>query len=386
MSNQIKHPFYARLAYILISVVLIIFLLEQGRDIFIPLVFALLIAILLNPVNRFFERKLHFNRGLAALSSILLFVLLLTGFFYFLSIQIINFSHDLPDLKLRFQHIFNDIHHWLSYKMHINNATQTDYINKTANTAMESAASSISNLFRSITGILLLAIFVFMFTFFMLFHRRLLMNFILNLFSDQHRPKVTEVVMETKSMINGYIVGLLLEMVIMSIANSTLLMILGVQYGVLLGIVAAVLNIIPYLGIYTATLLIMLVTFANGTGNQALEVGTGMLVLHFLDANILMPRIVGARVKMNPFITIIAVIVGEYLWGIPGMFLFIPIVSIIKLICERVVGLEAWGLLIGVDELPKKTKNKIATSELKSEKEEQRTTEQEGAAEQKTDA
>ena len=360
MNQPIKHPFYARLAYILVSVVLIIFLLEQGKDIFVPLMFGLLVAILVYPVNRFFERKFGFNRGIAAISSITIFVVLLSGFIYFLSAQIINFSNDLPDLKLRFQHIFNDIHHWLTYKMHINTATQNDYINQTANSAVQSAASSISNLFRSLTGILLLVIFIIIFTFFILFHRTLLMNFILNLFSEPHRPKVTEVVVETKTMINSYILGLLIEMLIMGVANTVLLLVLGVQYAVLLGVVAAVLNIIPYLGIYTATFLIAFVTFANSSGNLAIEAAIGMLVLHFLDANILMPRIVGARVKMNPFITIIAVIVGEYIWGIPGMFLFIPIIGMIKLICERVEGLEAWGLLIGVDETPKRVKNKIS--------------------------
>ena len=359
MSEPIQPPFYSRLAYVLISVVLIIFLLEQGRDIFIPLVFGLLIAILLFPVNRFFERRFGFNRGMAAISSLLLFLILLSGFIYFLTAQIINFSHDLPDFKLRFQHIFNDLHYWLSNKMHINTATQNDYINRAGSSAAQSAASTISNLLSSVTGIVLLAIFVFIFSFFMLFHRRLLMNFTLNLFSKEYRPKVTEVLLETKSMINAYILGLLIEMVIMSIANSTLLLILGIQYAVLLGVVAAVLNIIPYLGIYTATALIMLFTFANSNGSLALEVGIGMLVLHFLDANILMPRIVGARVKMNPFITIIAVIIGEYIWGIPGMFLFIPLVGIIKLICERVPGLEAWGLLIGVDERPKSARRKL---------------------------
>ena len=84
-----------------------------------------------------------------------------------------------------------------------------------------------------------------------------------------------------------------------------------------------------------------------------------MFVIHLLDSNILMPRIVGARVKMNPFITIVAVIVGEYIWGIPGMFLFIPIAGIIKLICDRVEGMEAWGMLIGVEEVEKKPKHKI---------------------------
>jgi AI-2 transport protein TqsA len=125
---------------------------------------------------------------------------------------------------------------------------------------------------------------------------------------------------------------------------------------VLLGVMAAVLNIIPYLGIYTAMALTILVTFANSTGNTAFAAGLGLFIVHVLDSNILMPRIVGARVKMNPFITIVAVIVGEFLWGIPGMFLFIPLTGIIKLVCERVEGLEAWAILIGVEETPKKKK------------------------------
>jgi len=109
----------------------------------------------------------------------------------------------------------------------------------------------------------------------------------------------------------------------------------------------------------------MVVTFANSTGNMALEAGIGLFIVHLLDSNILFPRIVGGRVKMNPFITIVAVIVGEFVWGVPGMFLFIPITGIIKLICERVDGMEAWGLLIGVEEKEKKPGLKIEPDDLK---------------------
>lgn len=364
--DTVKLPFYARLALTLLSLVLIILLLEQGSGIFIPLVFGLLTAILLYPLNRFFEQKMKLGRSLSALLCLLLFVTALTTFIYFLSIQFASFADDFPNMKLRFEHIYNDLHHWLSYKMHINAAQQNDYINKSASSVVESVAKSVSNVFVSITSILLLIVFIFIFAFFMLFHRRLLMKFAISLFSKEHEQKVTEVITETKSMINSYVAGLLIEMVIMGIANTSMLLILGVQYAVLLGVVAAVLNIIPYLGIYSATGLIMLVTFANSSWNLAVEAGIGMLVLHIIDSNVLMPRIVGARVKMNPFITVLAVIVGEYVWGVPGMFLFIPIVGIIKLICERVEGLEAWAILIGVDEHSKTPKHKIALDELKS--------------------
>jgi predicted PurR-regulated permease PerM len=151
-------------------------------------------------------------------------------------------------------------------------------------------------------------------------------------------------------MIYSYISGLLIEMAIVGVANCTVFSIMGIKYAILLGIIAAVLNIIPYLGIYTATAMIMLVTFANSSGSSAISVGIALLSVHLIDANILMPRIVGSRVKMNAFITIIAVIVGEYVWGISGMFLFIPITGIFKIISIRVEGMKPWAILIGTEE------------------------------------
>jgi len=358
--NTVKLPFYARLALTLLAVVLVFFILRIADDIFIPLVFALLVSILLFPLTRFFEGKLRLGRVISAALSVLLFVSALVSFIYFLALQLIHFSEDFPQLRVRFQHMFDEVQHWLSYKLHINNHQQTAYIDRYTNGIMESVGHSLSNVFVSVTGVLLLTIFVLIFTFFMLYHRKLLMRFVLHLFSVQHRPKVGEVIIETKSMIYGYVLGLMIEVLFISVVNSTMFLIMGIEYAVLLGVMSAVLNIIPYLGIYTAMVICMLVTFANSTGNAALGVGIGLFIVHVFDANIFFPRIVGGRVKMNPFITIIAVIVGELLWGIPGMFLFIPITGIIKLVCDRVEGLEAWSLLIGVEEVEKKHIRKIS--------------------------
>lgn len=247
--------------------------------------------------------------------------------------------------------MFDNLQNWMSYKFHITGNQQAEYMNKSVNSMLESAAHSVSNVFLSITGVLLLIVFVVIFTFFMLYHRKLLMRFVLHLFSVPNRGKVSEVVHETKTMINAYVLGLVTEMVFISIVTSAMLAIMGVQYALLLGVMTALLNVIPYLGIYTSIVICMLVTFANSSANMALEVGVGMMIIHILDANVLFPRIVGGRVKMNPFITIIAVIVGEFLWGIPGMFLFIPIIGIVKLVCERVEELHAWALLIGVEDV-----------------------------------
>ena len=354
--RNILLPFYARLALTLLAIVLVCVIFSKASNIFIPLVFALLIAILLYPVNRFFEAKLRLGRVFSPILSVILFISALFGFVYFLTLQIIGFASDFPQLRQRFQMIFDNLQNWLSVKLHITSRQQSDYINRSVNGMLESVGNSLSNVFVSVTGTLLLTIFVLIFTFFMLYHRKLLMRFVLHLFRIQDREKVSEVIIETKSMINAYVLGLVIEMAIVSVVNCTMFLIMDIKYALLLGVMAAVLNIIPYLGIYTSIILCMLVTFANSTWTMALEVGIGLFVVHMLDSNILFPRIIGGRVKMNPFITIIAVIVGEFLWGIPGMFLFIPITGIMKLISERVVGMEAWGILIGVEEHPKPVK------------------------------
>jgi AI-2 transport protein TqsA len=351
--STVKLPFYARLALTLLAVVLIFLILRTASNLFIPLVFALLLSILLFPLTKFFETKVHMGRAGAAMLSVSLFVFVMMGFVYFLTVQVIGFSSDLPLLKKRFQAMFDNLQNWMSYKFHITGSQQAEYMNKSVNSMMESAAQSLSNVFLSVTGALLLILFVVIFTFFMLYHRKLLMQFVLHLFSVPNRGKVSEVVHETKTMINAYVLGLVIEMAFMSIVTSAMLAIMGVQYALLLGVMTALLNVIPYLGIYTSIVICMLVTFANSSANMALEVGIGMMIIHILDANVLFPRIVGGRVKMNPFITIIAVIVGEFLWGIPGMFLFIPIVGIVKLVCERVEELQAWALLIGVEDVQK---------------------------------
>jgi AI-2 transport protein TqsA len=357
--SPVKLPFYVKLAMMLVSIVLILFLLMQGKDIFIPMVFALLISVLLYPLSRFMERRLHFPRSFAAILSIILFIAAIGAFIYFLSVQVVSFSEDLPEFEKRLLGVLNDIQHWIWREYHVSTRQQTDYINKSASSLISTAANSLGNIFLSFSTLALWTIFTFIYTFFMIFHRKLLLKFVLHLFNPKDRDQVQEVIVQTRGMINGYVTGLLIEMLIISIVSCATLLIMGIKYAILLGLLAAVLNIIPYIGIYTSIAIGMLVTFANSGGNAALGLAIAFIVIHLIDSNVLMPRIVGSRVKMNPFITIVAVLIGEFVWGIPGMFLFIPITGILKLICERVDGLQAWAILIGVEEKDKPGPPKI---------------------------
>jgi predicted PurR-regulated permease PerM len=110
---------------------------------------------------------------------------------------------------------------------------------------------------------------------------------------------------------------------------------------------AAVLNIIPYLGIYFCMALAMVVTAATSTTGHMVAVGVVFLMTHFIDANVVLPHVVGGKMKMNPFITILVVLIGHLIWGIPGMFLFIPLTAMLRLISEEVPGMKPWAILLG---------------------------------------
>ena len=137
-------------------------------------------------------------------------------------------------------------------------------------------------------------------------------------------------------------------MAIVTIVLCVVFWFLDIKYAFLLGIITGLFNIIPYIGIFTALLFSMLVTFATAAATtKVLLVLVAVVVMHLIDSNVLLPMIVGSKVKINGQITLLGVILGEMMWGIPGMFLSIPVIAIAKIIFDRVESLKPWGLLLG---------------------------------------
>ncbi|PSK93402.1 AI-2E family transporter [Taibaiella chishuiensis] len=356
-SPSMRLPFYLRLTCILISVTLIILLMHEGRTIFIPLFFSVLISFMLLPLTQWLERR-RLPRGAAAFISLLLFLLVIAGFLSFMGQQITDFSKDMPELGNRMQVWIQELQQWISKRYHVNYSTQISYLSRAGASIVNYISVVAQSFLLALSGFLIWTVFVFIFTFFILTHRGLLRRFMIALFKERHHTRVNEVMLQTRLLAKGYIAGLLIEMILVALINCTALLIFGVKYAILLGILAAVLNIIPYIGIYSAAALAAIITLSNSTPGDALQVIIILLIIHFIDANILMPRIVGGRVKMNPLITIVAVLTGSMLWGISGTFLFIPLAAILKIIFERVNGLEPWAILMGTDEDKKALKLK----------------------------
>ena len=333
--------FSVRAALIPIAIISSLLLLYWGRLLFIPLFLAFLTAIFLYPLTRFFEKK-HFSKITSAATSVLLFFLVIGILLYFFSAQLLQFLKALPDLKLKLDALAERVQAWMWENYRINSSPEINYIHSPLS-IVSVAGNTIPIILK---WLIVFALFLF-FTFYILYHRRLLENFILSFFRESHRKKMGEIAFELRLVINGYVKGLMMEMLIFITSSLILLLVLGIKYALLMAVFAGVLNVIPYLGIYAATAINALVTFTATNLTEGLEVAAVFILIHIIDANIILPRIVGGSVKMNPFVTLIAVVVGHLVWGVPGMFLFIPLTAIIRVLSEKINEFRSWAILIG---------------------------------------
>ncbi|MBU4539001.1 MAG: AI-2E family transporter [Weeksellaceae bacterium] len=365
---ELKLPFVAKLALILISIVALGYLAAIGKTILSPLVFAFLIALLFLPFANFLEKQLKFSRTLSTFSSVLIMLVALLSILYFFAAQLSDFTNDFPEIQKQVSKSLLTLQVWVSKTFHLNIINQYKYINQGLEKLLSSTGVILGFTVSMFSSSLAFISFSVLFFIFILNYRRVLYQFIISVFREKHFTKVHEILAEVQRIIKQYIFGLFIQIIIVSTLTSILLSVIGVKYAVLLGVLTGLLNIIPYIGIFISVLIACLLSFA--TGGSPLFVLLGYLGIHLIDANITLPLVVGSKVKINALFTFLGLLVGEAMWGISGMFLSIPLLAIIKIIFERVEGLEAWGKVLGEESKTKiRRKYKITKKITLEEKE-----------------
>jgi predicted PurR-regulated permease PerM len=348
--KSISHkPFYHRLSHSLIALSILTLGIYYGQEIIVPLVMAGLIAVLLRPVERWLI-KIGFPKVLAITIAVSAAVLLLAGVAILLSLQLAEFTDEWPKLKHNLNEFYRSVRRWIRKEYRLSYWQQDQYL-KNAQTRTLENFRGVETL-GAITGPLSTLILLPIYAFLLLYYRTMLLHFMVVLFAEEHKQKVLEVLGEIRSIIQSYMVGLVLETTAVAVLNSAGLLILNVQYAILLGIMAAILNLIPYIGGLVAVALAVLVTFINTPEIPTLLGVAGVfLLVQFIDNNFLVPLIIGSSVKINAMISIVGVLVGGALAGVSGMFLSIPAIAIMKVVFDRVDGLKPWGILLG-DQTP----------------------------------
>jgi len=360
--NKLTAPFYERLALNLIGFVVLGYLIILGKELLDPLIFGFIFAILLLPVSNFIEGKLKLPRSMSSLASILVLIALVGSILYLVGSQISNLANDWPMLKNQVTQSLHDLQDWIQSAFHINAEKQLKYVDDASKKIMASGTDVLGTTFGAVSSLLIFYVFILIFTFFILLYRRLLLRFIILVFRDENSNVVMDIVENIQSILRQYILGLLLEMVIVAGVAITAFWLIGIKYAALLGVIVGLFNIIPYIGIFTALLLSTIITFATGSISKTATVMISVLGIHAIDANLLLPTIVGSKVRLNALISFVGIIMGEMIWGLSGMFLAIPIIAIFKIIFDRIESLKPWGYLLGGNyEYKKATAKEIAT-------------------------
>jgi predicted PurR-regulated permease PerM len=256
------------------------------------------------------------------------------------------FSESYPQLKQKFTSTSIELVRWISETFNVRRTKINLWVTESQSEAINDVAigESLSEVARVLISTMLLPVYLFM----ILYYKPLLLEFIRKLFPTEHHMAVVQVLTNSKQIIQTYLVGLSFELVIMAILHSVGLLLLGIEYAIILGIIGAFLNIIPYIGGIVATALAMVIAFVTKDALiYPILVLVLYLVIQFIDNNYIVPKIVAARVQLNALVSIIVVLIGGALWGISGMFLSIPLTAILKVIFDHIESLKPWGYLLG---------------------------------------
>ncbi len=345
MNPSFEIPFYAKAALVLISAAALGLILFVGQHIIKPILYATVIAILLNPVVNYLIKK-NINKIISISIAVILAILLLFVAVYIVSAQLTLFTQTYPQLTEKFIKLSTQLLHWTSEKFNIRQSAISSWVKETQNDAIGNLdiGEKLSEVVRMLVIGTLLPVYLFM----ILYYKPLLVEFIRRLFKSEHQIAVAAVLSDSKKIIQSYLVGLFFEMVIIAILNSAGLLLIGIDYAIILGITGAILNVIPYLGGIAAIALPMLIAFITKDSLvYPLMVFLVYIFIQFIDNHYLIPKIVASRVQLNALISVIVVLIGSAFWGIPGMFLSIPLTAILKVIFDHIEPLKPWGFLLG---------------------------------------
>jgi predicted PurR-regulated permease PerM len=344
-------PFYLRTTIILLGLVIFFYIVYIGQAILLPLVFSAILALVLHPVAKKLEKK-KCPRLLSSLICVLIALLFVGLIIYLLTTQLVSFTDALPALQQKLIDYFVQLQQYLDTKFNLSTTNPLAWLNKNIENIIRNSGDFITGTLGWFTNTAVVLSLVPIYIFLWLFYRGLLVNFLIEVFTSDKNNRVNHIIFDIKEVLQKYIQGLLIECGIVGLLQGIALAVIGIDYAILFGVLGGLLNVIPYIGSIVSVLLpllLALVTTDNFT--YPIAVIVCYIVIQFIDNNFLVPYIVASNVKINAIISLVAVLFGEAISGVPGMFLAIPAVAILKIIFDSIPSLNPWGRLLG-DELP----------------------------------
>ncbi len=330
--------------------------LFYAQPILVPFFFAIMLAMLMAPVCR----KLD-NIGLHRIVSCIICVLILMIVFLcmmgILVGQISSFVADLSQFEQKTTELIGNIHKYVERRFNIPVAEQTAFLQKETENLGRFIRNYLTGMLRGSMQLLAGLIITLVLTFLFLLHKEKYYGFFLKLTSGNSLQERKDVLNRIGQVAQNYLVGRAISIILLFVLYAIALFVIGIQNALLLAAVAALFNIIPYLGPILAALFPFLVALVTEqTYQPAMWVLISFCLFQALDNYFVTPYFLGGEVSLSALATIVSMICGGFVWGIAGMILFIPMLSIVKIIFDHVPGFKHYGQVIG-DDGKRPTKN-----------------------------
>jgi predicted PurR-regulated permease PerM len=342
-----KFPSAQRFSFLLLAIILVFFILIQAKLFLYPLALAVLFAYLLYPIVNFLEKN-RLPRLLAILISVLLFMVIVGGAILFIYKKVIGFIGDFPGFRDKALSNIDILETQLSLLFGDVDVNIMAFLRERVSGLFDASNDFLNKAFTSTTGTIfrlaILPIFIFMF----LYYRTKFAYFILKLVPVEKHRIALDALRGVSKMTSKYMGGMSTVVIILCILDSIAFVLIGLKYPIIFGVIAGLCSFIPYFGsLIGFSFPIIFSLLAIGTPNIALKVIIAYFIIHMAENYILVPNIVGSAVKINVLAIILGMIAAEMVWGLPGMFVIVPFLAMVKVICQHVPSLHAYVYLLG---------------------------------------
>jgi predicted PurR-regulated permease PerM len=350
---MVQASFLQKPVYALLFIFLIVAGLYFGKPFLVPICFGGLLSMLFLPVSLWLQKK-GFGKGLSIVTCIILFVAIIAGLVWLIAWQITDLTNDLSNIEQKITGMIENLRQFVNKKFGISPKQQQELLNNSKGSA-NGVGSMVSNIGSGIMSFLIDFILVLVYIFLLMYFRGHIKKFILQLVPAKEKGNAEEIISAIKKVSQQYLTGLGLMIMGLWIMYGIGFSIVGVQYAIFFAILCGLLEIVPFVGNLVGNLLaVSMVIVQGGSTGMIIGVIATYLTVQFIQTYILEPLVVGAEVNINPLFTIIILVAGELVWGIPGMVLAIPLLGIVKIICDHITVLKPYGFLIGQEKKEKK--------------------------------
>ncbi|MFD1139819.1 AI-2E family transporter [Larkinella insperata] len=342
---MIKRASIYRADAVLLFGILLVVALYFGQPFFVPLFFAIILSMLLLPVSQKLE-SWGLGRISATLLSMLLLLLFMAGFCGVIYVQAARLAQDWPQIQPRLLKLLNTVQEWVQQQVGVSPQQQIQAIKTQLEKQPSSSGQLLNTVLGGLGGLLTSVVLVLLYVFFLMWKWEKYPAFILKLFAVEHHQTVRAALSKMANVSAQYLMGRLISMVFLAVFYMIGLSIIGLKNALLMSWIAVIPTLIPYVGAFVGATFPLAMALVSGSSDLVLPTAAILVVAQVIDNNIIEPLVMGAELNLSPLFTIIAIILGELLWGLPGMILFEPLFAMIKIVCDHVPALKPYGFLL----------------------------------------